>query len=275
MARKRSIPTNLFASPDFFELSTNTVRLIFIGLILDADDEGRGCAHPRLLARKLDQQPEDIEQALEELAAHTMLSCYEVAGRRLYWLCHWQTYQTLSKPTPSSYPPPPADPENQHPQQMSRTTTIIAPTPLLANLDEQKAEKSSPASLALPSATRAMAAQVASVLHLPEDSELQAVVQEFAGISTLSVVGEAIEAGAWINDRQRIVRHQPMTPAFFRRWLRRSQGGGETFPSISTRGVGKTRASVVSPAHEQDQYEVYVKALQAQYSDQAALQEVG
>src|SRR5262249_18411483 len=108
MAKKRSIPTNLFASPDFFELSSNTVRLILIGIILDADDEGRGCAHSRLLARKFDQQPEDIEHALEELAAHGILQCYDVASRRYYWLCHWYTYQILSKPTPSSYPEPPS-----------------------------------------------------------------------------------------------------------------------------------------------------------------------
>lgn len=107
MAGKRSIPTSLFSSPDFFELSSDTIRLIMLGLILDADDEGRGHAHPRLLARKLDKSPEDIAQALVELQAHGIVQCYEVAGRAYYVLCHWHTYQTLSKPTPSAYPAPP------------------------------------------------------------------------------------------------------------------------------------------------------------------------
>lgn len=108
MAAKRSIPTSLFASPDFFELSSDTVRLILIGIILDADDEGRGSAHTHLLARKLDKTPQQIEEALGELAAHGILRCYQVQSRHYYMLCHWHKFQTLSKPTPSSFPAPPA-----------------------------------------------------------------------------------------------------------------------------------------------------------------------
>ncbi len=103
MATKRSIPTTLFASPDFFELGSDTTRLILIGLILDADDAGRGSAHSRLLAHRLDKEPAQIEQALVELQEHGMLRCYEVQGRRYYWLCHWDTYQSLNKPTSPQY----------------------------------------------------------------------------------------------------------------------------------------------------------------------------
>jgi hypothetical protein len=108
MASKRSIPTTLFFSPDFFELSCNDTRLIMIGIILDADDEGRGSAHRTVLARKLHQEVELIENALKELEQHGILQCYEVAGRPYYVLCHWHTYQTLSNPTPSKFPAPPA-----------------------------------------------------------------------------------------------------------------------------------------------------------------------
>ncbi len=108
MASKRSIPTTLFFSPDFFELSCNDTRLIMIGIILDADDEGRGSAHRTVLARKLHQEVELIDNALKELEQHGILQCYEVAGRPYYVLCHWHTYQTLSKPTPSKFPAPPA-----------------------------------------------------------------------------------------------------------------------------------------------------------------------
>jgi hypothetical protein len=38
MATKRSIPTNLFANPDFFELNSDTTQLIMIGLILDWEE---------------------------------------------------------------------------------------------------------------------------------------------------------------------------------------------------------------------------------------------
>lgn len=51
MARSRSLPTNLFEDPDFFERSSET-QVVLLGLVLDADDAGRGLAHTGLLARK-------------------------------------------------------------------------------------------------------------------------------------------------------------------------------------------------------------------------------
>src|SRR5437899_12001585 len=98
MAGKRSIPTSLFNSPDFFELSSDTIRLIMIGLILDADDEGRGHAHPRWLAGRWVKCPEDIDQGLVELQAHGIFAAYEVAGGANYVRCHWLRYKTLVRP---------------------------------------------------------------------------------------------------------------------------------------------------------------------------------
>ncbi len=96
MNSKRSMPTTLFSSPDFFELSSDTTCLILIGIILDADDEGCGSAHSRLLARKPAKQETQIEYALIELEEHGILQCYQVQGRSYYVLCHWHKYQTLS-----------------------------------------------------------------------------------------------------------------------------------------------------------------------------------
>src|SRR5579859_5559760 len=265
MARKRSIPTTLFASPDFFELSSNTVRLIFIGLILDADDEGRGCAHPRLLARKLDQQPEEVEQALMELATHGMLYCYEVTGRHFYWLCHWQTYQTLSKPTPSHYPAPPGQMEGE---QESENQT--AAPEKQERRDEER--PSIPPAAAAQQKRPPTTAQVASVLHLPESGVLQEIVQEFVDTPTLSVLGEAIEARAWIDDQRRNTRQQAMTPAFFRRWLRRSQYGEETRTNGPSQRRGESSPANLPPAREPDQYEEYINALIVQHNGPEALE---
>lgn len=271
MARKRSIPTTLFASPDFFELSSNTIRLIFIGLILDADDEGRGCAHPRLLARKLDQQPEEIVQALVELEAHGMLRCYEVASRCFYWLCHWHTYQTLSKPTPSNYPAPPDLLETAQSQKQVRETVPVVE---MVRRDERGTEEMSaiPSSASLQPKRPLTTAQVASVLHVPESEDLREIVQEFAHIPTLSVLGEAIEARAWIDDQRRNTRHQAMTPAFFRRWLRRSQRGEGTLPNSPPYGQGGIPTVGPQSTQEPDQYEVYVNALIAHYNGPEALE---
>jgi hypothetical protein len=262
MARKRSLPTTLFASPDFFELSSNTVRLIFIGLILDADDDGRGLAHTRLLARKLDQAPEEIDQALDELANRGMLRCYEVAERRFYWLCHWHTYQTLSKPTPSHYPPPP---DQRQLDQPAPSTSLLPAESQASQQESREEEHQEPACVSFN-------AQVAATLHLPESADLRTIVREFADMSSHALLGEAIEARAWIDDQRRNTRQQIMTPAFFRRWLRRSQQQEDAATSASL--PGKSTVPAASPTHVPDQYEIYVKALQARYSDPAALQEV-
>ncbi|HEU5374241.1 MAG TPA: hypothetical protein VFV38_02290 [Ktedonobacteraceae bacterium] len=254
MSKKRSIPTSLFASPDFFELSSDTVRVIMLGLILDVDDEGRGYAHARLLARKLDKCPQDIEAALVELAAHGIVRCYLVADRRYYVLCHWHKYQILSKPTPSAYPPPPAEeltpttaaqdhpalprkppetpgeslPESEEEREKEserkrkEDDAEREVPPGTAHLPPPRGSSASSVALSLEH-HREGAYQVARSLQIPLTTELAAVVAEFAETSPFSLIGEAIEARSWINDPRRNRAGQQMTPAFFRRWLRRAQ----------------------------------------------------
>ena len=107
MARSRSLPSTLFDDPNFFECSSD-IQVILIGLVLTADDYGRGLAHVGLLSRKLNKAPALIEEALTYLEACGLLQCYQVEQRGYYSLTKWQDWETLSKPTPSKYPAPPA-----------------------------------------------------------------------------------------------------------------------------------------------------------------------
>lgn len=305
MAAKRSIPTTLFESPDFFELSSDTIRLILIGIILDADDEGRGSAHPRLLARKLDKQPADIEQALAELEAHGILRCYTVEMRSYYTLCHWDKYQVLSRPTPSLYPLPPDEPEaagSQGNPGNARNPQGNPGAPLSEGEGEKEREEKKeteeenapPARvtrfpgphLSQPSTTapgssdqcsflranelEKLTKQVASLLKLEMTTDLRAIVQEFSPLSTISLVGEAIEACAWIEDQRRNRKQQQMTPAFFRRWLKRERGDyglpqGNHFPVPSEPKAtrpGERSLLVQSPASSRtlaDPYQAYIQ----------------
>ena len=118
MARSRSLPTNLFEDPDFFERNRET-QVVLLGLVLDADDAGRGQAHSGLLARKFNTDVATIEMALAELQACEMLDCYQVGRHFYYSLRRWQEWQTLSKPTPSKFPAPPSLDQ----------TPPVAPTP--------------------------------------------------------------------------------------------------------------------------------------------------
>ena len=331
MASKRSIPTTLFFSPDFFELSCNDTRLIMIGIILDADDEGRGSAHLTVLARKLHQEVELIENALKELEQHGILQYYEVAGRPYYVLCHWHTYQTLSKPTPSKFPAPPAAQlqgtpstfqedagDASHPQGNvgpSRnilgnagipTTFVGTPgqtrnAPLEGEEEgegEQEREgkrtegedEGAPRNILLfpivgadiSSASHehleVATSKIAQTLQLPVTEALTQIVQEFLGNSTLSLLGEAIEAREWIDDPGRNRSHKQMTLAFFRRWLKRERGDYGTPASWKEQTTGTTgkrngtraRDTPVANENKDDPYRAYVLRLSAAHLSKAA-----
>ncbi len=107
MARSRSLPTDLFDDPDFFDLNSST-QVILLGLVLFADDHGRGLAHSGLLARKCNKEQALVEQALKELQAAGLVQCY--AGERYpyYALTRWTHWETLARPASSKYPAPPA-----------------------------------------------------------------------------------------------------------------------------------------------------------------------
>lgn len=313
MASKRSIPTTLFASPDFFELSSDATRLILIGIILDADDEGRGSAHSRLLARKLDKQEAQIEGALIELEEHGILQCYQVQGRHYYVLSHWYKYQSLSKPTPSHYPAPQEQRQNTpFPQPAGSFIPSLenpgepGETPLEEEGEEEQEQKqeekrrgsedegSQPNLVHFPSVpdfpTRgtdnssfseqekmlATTRTVARTLHLPVTDDLAQIVQEFLNTSTISVIGEAMEARAWINDPQRNTRQKPMTLAFFRRWLKRERDGYRPFFSQQQQMSARREESHGFPASDKassDPYREFVLSRSSILSGQA-VQEV-
>src|SRR5450755_1882751 len=115
MATRRMLPTRFFKDPDVMALSSGDIRLILVGLVLNADDEGRELAHAKLLGRELDYPPEVIEDALHELEDNGLLQCYAVGKYCYYSLCRWYEWQTLSKPTPSKYPAPPPRHDSSRP----------------------------------------------------------------------------------------------------------------------------------------------------------------
>lgn len=108
MAARRMISTRFFKDPDIMSLSSKDTQLILIGLVLTADDEGREVAHAGLLGREMDYSAEQMEAALQELAANDLLVLYQVGKHRYYQLARairgWQTLGGRS--TPSRYPAP-------------------------------------------------------------------------------------------------------------------------------------------------------------------------
>lgn len=113
MARKRMISPEIWRSSSFAELS-DFAKIVFIGLISNADDEGRGEADPALLKSTLFPRDEkkraaDVKSALSEIARSTSTLFYSVEGNDYYVLTKWKLYQKLDRPTPSRIPTPPQD----------------------------------------------------------------------------------------------------------------------------------------------------------------------
>lgn len=113
MARKRMISPEIWASSSFAEL-TDFAKIVFIGLISNADDEGKGESDPALLKstffpRDEKKRAADVKSALSEIARSTSTLFYSVEGKNYYVLTKWKVYQKLDRPTPSKIPDPPQD----------------------------------------------------------------------------------------------------------------------------------------------------------------------
>lgn len=287
MATRRMLPTKFFKDPDIMTLSNNDVRLILVGLVLYADDEGRELAHTKLLGREFDYPPEIIEQALLELEANDLISCYVVGKHRYYSLCRWHEWETLSKPTPSKYPAPPTElfatdsveatiPQGlphisrEYPAEEKRKVNQECEMKLRTEgkLEAEGGEKVLHARNDIPSSNvvvfplvrstnpgigthsitgvldqriAAVTTQVAQILKLPPDAALKRIVEEYAEDAHISLLGEADAAREYIDDTRRNRRQATMTPAFFRRWLKREREAvharDASFPALSATGT--------------------------------------
>lgn len=113
MARKRMISPEIWESSSFAELS-DFAKIVFIGLISNADDAGKGEANAALLKSKLFPRDEkkrvaDVKSALSEIARSTSTLFYSVEGHDYYVLTTWKRWQKLDRPTPSKIPDPPQE----------------------------------------------------------------------------------------------------------------------------------------------------------------------
>lgn len=321
MANRRMLPTNYFRDPDVMSLSNGDMRLILIGLVLTADDYGRGLAHAQILGRELDYTPEQIENALIELEQADLVQCYQMGKYRYYALCRWEEWQTLSKRSPSKYPaPPPSDRAVSHDHQpvpgdakkisenpgkslQSSETNGISEKIFTEGEGEDEQERedeekrnegegdSPPNIITFPATPIGVDAaytnssvrilevtqQVATILNLTVTDALTRIVEEYLDDPSVSLLGDADAAREWIDDPQRNRRGQRLTPAYFRRWLRREREAyekrHESIESGQQRATGTLGSgarlktanlssavgrSSVPPCQSQDPYQAYV-----------------
>ncbi len=281
MVRGRLIPTSYFHDPDVMSLSSPDGRLILVGLVLGADDWGRGLAHSVIVGRDLDYPPEVIEATLAELEQADLVRCYQSGKHRYYVLTRWDEWQKLpeAKRTSSRIPAPPAFegvgassqdfpdfsgenleiPENSGENPPESESNL---NPSRIRIEDEEAQPSPDNILPFPSARVADAAdpvfsqqaieeaakQVAGILKLPLTDDLARVVADYLGRPGLSLLGEADAAMEWIGDPERNRRKQRMTPAFFRRWLKRETESIRSAGTAPDAPRASSTAAQIAPA---------------------------
>lgn len=112
MARIRTIKPSFWGDDDVCKLSRDA-RLLLVGLISLADDDGRFIATPQAILGHVfphDDIPTTKFKAwLAEIAATPTLVLYAVEGRQYGVLPNYRKHQRISHPQPSPLPAPPLE----------------------------------------------------------------------------------------------------------------------------------------------------------------------
>lgn len=113
--RRRTVQPNIWQDTEFGLLSP-LAQLIFVGLITQADDEGRLNGHPAIVSSMLFPYRtvalEEVMDALAEIERRMRnIIFYEVEGQMYIQFKNWLKHQTLreDRTTKSIFPPPTAD----------------------------------------------------------------------------------------------------------------------------------------------------------------------
>lgn len=97
-------------------------RLLFIGLISNADDEGYGRANPKLLKSLIfpydDLRASDLEKWLSQLGVLNMIVLFKYDEQAYYYIPNFLKYQTINKPTKSTFP-------HINDERCSNTTVVV------------------------------------------------------------------------------------------------------------------------------------------------------
>lgn len=143
MPRQRMLKPEIWTDEGFIELTPHA-KLLFIGLISHADDEGRGISSITSIRGKifpLDVKIKDEEIAgfKAEIAATLRVRFYQVDGREYYQLDRWGDHQHIRKSQRSTIPAPE---EGSPVRTLCRTSTDPMPYQCVTSTDkERKKEK--------------------------------------------------------------------------------------------------------------------------------------
>ncbi len=125
--------------------------------------------------------------------------------------------------------------------------------------------------------------QIAQILRLDVSPALTRIVEEYRLDTTISLCGEADAAHEWIENPRRNRTGQTMTPAFFRRWLKREREEvlsrqAQRLQTTGT-GIGSAYWSQHSDLHATnaslapDPYQAYIERREREVLEQLSVHE--
>lgn len=121
MARIRTMKPTFWGSATVAQL-TRDARLLLLGLISNADDDGRFLASPNAINGAVfpndDLPPAKVARWLDELVDAGVVHLYTVASVRYGCLPTWHEHQVIDRYSPSPLPPPDIE---CHPRRSRRT----------------------------------------------------------------------------------------------------------------------------------------------------------
>lgn len=106
---RRIFDSNIWTNEHFGEMPM-MARLLLLGIINHADDQGRTKAHAVFLRAQIfpydDITKEQIDECLKLIEANGTIALYEANGKRYLQLLNWWEYQSLQFAIPSEHPHP-------------------------------------------------------------------------------------------------------------------------------------------------------------------------
>ena len=272
----RIIKESLCSSEKIALLTDFEFRL-WIGLITQADDTGRGDARPAIIKGHVFPLRDritvkDISGALHGLAAKGCISLYEIDGRSYFWFPSWAKHQRIRDAKPKFPAPPSEEPlaqaENESPLDFAATrgnSRQLAATrgdsPQLAALIQSNPIQSNPTI----SATSAENEETEIELVL-NTGALYPISKEKADrwrelYPSVDVSQELRNMAAWLESNPTKRKTKNGILRFCNGWLSREQDKKQEGGSYSQKSKNKGDSSsqeYVQPVPEMDEHRVLI-----------------
>lgn len=236
----RIIKESMCSSEKIAGLTDFEFRL-WIGLITQADDAGRGDARPAIIKGRVFPFRErlsikDIDAALQVLAAKGCVSLYTVDGKPYFLFPGWVKHQRVRDCKPK-YPEPL---ENYIPPQSAASCGELPQSAALIQSESESESESNPDISAEPQATHAP-----PVVELPlNDGDIYPVTQEQAAewgslYPAVDVMQQLRAMKGWLNANPAKRKTRRGILRFVNGWLSREQDRGRGAPAKPAEPVRK------------------------------------